>query len=207
MTELEKSMVWMSYRYCIGRKTIAACSHAADIARYSFNDISMDRRVFMANDIRGEINNVLKWRNNITYRGCHLDGSIDVLSSIIYRLLDKYGEELPSTDIWEKYKFEVHGDEVVIFENTESVSHTESIPFMFQDLLPWIKLANALDHTKHKVVSTVYDGVKKDFTCFSYPYMDYSGKVIGKKWVDLESYLNNPSIDRYIDEQYITEIK
>ena len=54
-----EDLIWMSYRYCIGRKTIAAHSHAGNIARYSFDHISDGRKRFMAKDIREEINDVL----------------------------------------------------------------------------------------------------------------------------------------------------
>ena len=40
MTELEKTMVWMSYRYCIGRHTIAAHCHAGDLANFIYDKTS-----------------------------------------------------------------------------------------------------------------------------------------------------------------------
>ena len=33
MTQYEEDCVWMSYRYCIGRHTIASHCHAGDIAK------------------------------------------------------------------------------------------------------------------------------------------------------------------------------
>ena len=44
-----EDLIWMSYRYCIGRHTIAANSHAGDIAKYSFDHISENRKSFIVN--------------------------------------------------------------------------------------------------------------------------------------------------------------
>ena len=63
-----EDLIWMSYRYCIGRHTIASHSHAEDIAKYSFDHISENKKSFMAHDIRQEINDTLRWKNNIECR-------------------------------------------------------------------------------------------------------------------------------------------
>ena len=200
-----EDLIWMSYRYCIGRKTIAAHSHAGDIAKNSYNDISENRRVFMAKDIRQEINDILRWRKNVDCHDYREDLTEDAFSAIIYRVLEKYGPELPAHDIWNNVKFDVENGQVTMSEY-EGEKDYESFESLFNDLLPWIKLANALDSKCHRVITTVYEGKKEEHICFPYPSMDYSGTKIGKKWVDVESYRANPYIDRYFDEQYITEI-
>ena len=43
--------VWMSYRYCIGRHTIAAHCHAADIANNVYDPAEKNRLAFYAKDI------------------------------------------------------------------------------------------------------------------------------------------------------------
>lgn len=55
--------VWMSYRYCIGRHTIAAHSHAADIANNIYDPAEKDRLAFYAKDINQEIYNILHINN------------------------------------------------------------------------------------------------------------------------------------------------
>lgn len=55
--------VWMSYRYCIGRHTIAAHCHAADIAKNIYDLAEKDRLAFYARDINQEIYNVLHVNN------------------------------------------------------------------------------------------------------------------------------------------------
>ena len=100
-----EDLIWMSYRYCIGRHTIVSHSHAGDIAKYSFDHISENRKSFMAHDIRQEINDTLRWKNNIECRDYRNMIDKDALSIIIESLYEKYGTQLPSEDIWTKYKY------------------------------------------------------------------------------------------------------
>lgn len=200
-----EDLIWMSYRYCIGRHTIAANSHAGDIAMYSFDHISENRKSFMAHDIRQEINDTLRWRNNIE---CHdyrnmLDK--DALSIIIESLYEKYGTQLPSEDIWTKYKYKIENGVLNIEEYDGKVDH-EHISTIFHDLLPWIKLANALDKNCHRIITTVYNGETEKHECFPYPSLDYQGIQVDIKWIDIDSYRKNPGVDTYINSQYITEI-
>lgn len=200
-----EDLIWMSYRYCIGRKTIAAHSHAGNIARYCYNDINDERKIFMAKDIRQEINDVIRWRNNVQVNLYREDLDDDALSMIIYRLLEKYDKELPDGFDFESIQFDIDNDGVHMNGFTGEKSF-ESFASQFNDLIPWIKLANALDVKHHRVITTVYEGEKIEHECFCYPSLDYSGKHIDMRWVDVNSYLKNPSVERYIDEQYITEI-
>ena len=63
-----EDLIWMSYRYCIGRHTIAAAMHASNLVSIVDN-LSEDRKQFMAKDIRREINSTLKWKQNATIEG------------------------------------------------------------------------------------------------------------------------------------------
>lgn len=59
--------VWMSYRYCIGRHTIAAHSHAVDIANNIYDPAEKDRLAFYAKDINQEIYNILHINNFLDF--------------------------------------------------------------------------------------------------------------------------------------------
>ena len=66
-----EDFIWMSYRYCIGRKTIAASAHAGTIADIIFKNpdlLSKDRRETMAVDIRQNILDVIRWNKRIRIR-------------------------------------------------------------------------------------------------------------------------------------------
>lgn len=53
--------MWMSYRYCIGRHTIAAHYRAGEIAKYCYGHISDERSIFNAYDINREIEDKLRF--------------------------------------------------------------------------------------------------------------------------------------------------
>ena len=55
LTDYEEDCMWMSYRYCIGRHTIASNMHAGSIWKNCRNRISNDRQLFTAFDINREI--------------------------------------------------------------------------------------------------------------------------------------------------------
>ena len=65
ISEFEETCMWMSYRYAIGRHTIAASMHANDIATHFFYRLSNDRKEFTAFDIAREIDNDLRWQFNL----------------------------------------------------------------------------------------------------------------------------------------------
>lgn len=51
----EEDSMWMSYRYCIGRHTIAAHMRAGDIASHCYGRMTKERSIFTAYDINREI--------------------------------------------------------------------------------------------------------------------------------------------------------
>lgn len=55
LSDYEEDSMWMSYRYCIGRHTIAAHMRAGDIAEQCYGRIKTERSVFTAYDINREI--------------------------------------------------------------------------------------------------------------------------------------------------------
>lgn len=63
INEFMDDCVWMSYRYCIGRHTIAAHCHAADIANNVYDPAEKNRLAFYAKDINQEIYNILHINN------------------------------------------------------------------------------------------------------------------------------------------------
>lgn len=198
-----EDLIWMSYRYCIGRSTITAASHAGDIARYSFDHLSDDRREFNAMDIRREINDSLRFIDNI-HMDYYGDPEHDALSLIIYSLIDMFGEYIECIDI-DKFNYKVKSDKVEITE--DSVKNKTNLSNKYFDLIPWIKLANSFDKKCHRIVVTEYEGRVEEHICFPYPQLYYNGKELHKRWVDIEKYRNNPSIDSYISPEYIKEIR
>lgn len=61
MTDYEEDCMWMSYRYCIGRHTIASHMHANDIWQNCRGRMSKERELFTAFDINRSIEDSLRW--------------------------------------------------------------------------------------------------------------------------------------------------
>ena len=189
-----EDFIWMSYRYCIGRHTIAAAYHA-DVIRGLIMDnpdcLSENRKAFMAIDIRRQINDLVCWRSNV-----HVDGprDADLYSLILYK-----GSEKPN----EKVKFYV--DEFYNTVTTEPCEDDKYVPYDkdFEDIIRWIKLANILDKSTHKIITTNFNGEIKDVECYPYPYKIDNGVYV-TKWTSPEKTLVN---DSYLADEYIVEIK
>lgn len=189
-----EDFIWMSYRYCIGRHTIAAAYHA-DVIRGLIMDnpdcLSEDRKAFMAIDIRRQINDLVCWRSNV-----YVDGprDADLYSLILYK-----GSEKPN----EKVKFYV--DEFYNTVTTEPCEDDKYVPYDndYEDIIRWIKLANILDKSTHKIITTNFNGEIKNVECYPYPYKVDNGVYV-TKWTSPEKTLVN---DSYLADEYIVEIK
>ena len=59
----EEDSMWMSYRYCIGRHTIAAHMRAGDIGTHCYGRMTRERSIFTAYDINREIEQRLQFGN------------------------------------------------------------------------------------------------------------------------------------------------
>lgn len=68
MTDYEEDCMWMSYRYCIGRHTIASHMHANDIWRNCRGRMSKERELFTAYDINREIEDCMRFCSGPNWR-------------------------------------------------------------------------------------------------------------------------------------------
>lgn len=198
-----EDFIWMSYRYCIGRHTIAAAMHADTIASLIQNNpdiLSSDRKSFMVKDIRNEIAGVLNWKKCLQLEGNH--DNKDVFSILMYEL-NKYPEKKKKV-----FYVDVETDVIYRVDSDTTLYEFETPDSDYTDLIPWVKLANWLDESCHRVITVEFDGKKQEIECYPYPKQDRNadGTVTYKEvWCSID----NPSISttRYMAEEYITEIK
>ena len=61
LTDYEEDCMYMSYRYCIGRHTIASSMHAGDIWKHCKGRMSKERQLFTAFDINRNIEDCLRF--------------------------------------------------------------------------------------------------------------------------------------------------
>lgn len=170
INEFMDDCVWMSYRYCIGRHTIAAHCHAADIANNIYNLAEKNRLSFYAKDINQEIYNILHINNfldidyiynipkekfkplELLYRGfkeCGIDNS-DKLKKL--KTLEVYYEH--STGEF-KYRAIMHQ----YSDNYRSL-------WDIQDLEIWQRLANYFNIDEHKTCT-----LNDDTECRYYKFL------------------------------------
>ena len=214
--DYHEQLIWMSYRYCIGRNTISAHAHAGDIAKYSLDYLDDSRKQFMARDIRSQINEIIKWNNNISVHNNNYVYESDYISDLLYAIKELYNDQPIPLDIDTGYKFNLNifpngCDCDLVKKDQNGKLYTDSLRSVYNDLIPWIKLANACDVKNHKIVVTKYEGKIEEHICFGYPvfanYQGDDGFTIGERYVDLDSYKQNSYVDRYIAPEYIIDIK
>lgn len=85
----DEDSMWMSYRYCIGRHTIAAHMRANDIASHCYGRMSEERSIFTAYDINREIERCLQfgcgptWFFPITSLNAIYTSAIDIFCQFV----------------------------------------------------------------------------------------------------------------------------
>ena len=193
---LLEDLIWMSYRYCIGRKTIAACTHADNLVSIVDN-LSDSRRIFMARDIRREINDNIRWKSNITINGYN-----DIYDG--YSLVCKYIMDHPEIKDDTDYHFYIdvdNGNVEAEEEIKQDGKYYSSIFDDYGDMLPWIKLYHYLDINKHFNVITEYNDKIEEHTCFKCIYVFQ--KNIKELYIDVNTYRTNPHLNTHINPEYI----
>lgn len=198
-----EDFIWMSYRYCIGRKTIAAAMHADTIASLiqdNPNILSSERKAFMVADIRREINTQLNFKRSLRIEGSYDDD--DIFSALMYSL-NTIGDCKKML-----VYFDMNSMQIYDAVDDQTLYEFESPDSDYTDLIPWVKLANWFDESCHRVITVEFDGKKQEIECYPYPKQDRNadGTVTYKEvWCSID----NPSISttRYMAEEYITEIE
>lgn len=141
--DFKETCLWMSYRYAIGRKSIAAVSHAAEIAKH-LDWIPGDRWEFTAEDILREVNQSIGWTDNLTVMG--LDGyrETDVFS-VLFSFIEKNPTYM-SHDMFNKHHWVINLDNgnVSVMEKEEPTNNILTIFYDYDDYKDWIKLAKIL---------------------------------------------------------------
>ena len=199
-----EDFIWMSCRYCVGRKTIAAAAHAdtiLSVLKSNPGAISEDRMKFNADDIRNEINNALSLKSNISVSNwC---GSQDIFSAILY--------ELNNYDNHRKTKFLFDTTSMKIVDTislNDELSPWMCVDYDYLDLIPWIKLANWMDKSTHKTVIVEYEGKIESIVCYPFPIKINDGDKVKyeQRWTHVENPVDVTTCS-YISPEYITVIE
>ena len=191
----------MSYRYCIGRHTIASHMHAGEIASHAYGRMSDERSRFMSKDINREIARVL----NI-YNWLEFDNEWNIPQGeyrpldLLYRCLNDANihsdEELRKikniTAIYKDGKWTVDIHHHVHGCNIRTLSD-------IQDLEVWQQLANLFDLQGHKMCRLIDDTFCEYYECWK---MEGDGYKMYRIPVDKR---HNFSVLSYIPDESIKE--
>ena len=201
-----KDLLFCSCRYCIGRHTAASISMAYDIAKNAFEYLDLLDRRFLAHDIRKQINDILQYyKHNMNICDDRSHITMDALTRIVECIeKSKLGHHEEAVQI-DDYFFNVNQTDVVIepYDNSISNSYDDSFFTCYTILIPWIKLANALDDDSYYIVEYKFNEEVKIEVCFPIPNVSSDLKNISIKYMSVNTYLENPYIDSWIQKDLI----
>lgn len=112
LSEYETDSMWMSYRYCIGRHTIASHMRAYDIAKQCYGRMSKERSIFNAFDINREI------ESHLSFSYPCFRFPITSLNRIYTTAIDIVCEFINDYNINSKEDFIKYKDIEVVLDNT-----------------------------------------------------------------------------------------
>lgn len=216
LSDYEETLIWMSYRYAIGRHTIASHSHAGDIAQNSYERLLLTptRMQFMAKDINSEISSRLSW-SSFNFRIDQYYGE----NRFGHSPLDLFYEFINSlniTDVQElgKYK-DVHcyidnfTGEVRYETKLNEDDSKRYVSFMdYEDYECWQTLAKVFDLKHHKFCKCIYNGEESiiEYVDIYRREMRDDGLIKYEKVkMPIDGYLKNTYISTRINEDYIVE--
>ena len=204
-----KDLLFCSCRYCIGRHTATAICMPNDIVKNAIEYLDLLDKKFLAYDIRKQINDTLQYyKHNMNICDDRSHITMDALTRIVECIensrLDNHEEVFQIED----YFFNVNQTDVVIepYDNSNSNSYDDSFFTCYTILIPWIKLANALDDDSYYIVEYKFNEEVKSEICFPIPIVSADLKNISIKYMPVNTYLENPYIDSWIQSELITNI-
>lgn len=202
-----QDLIWMSMRYCVGRKTIAAYMHTntiGSIIHHNSKIFDQNDRKHLSNLINQEITNVFGWNKFVDLQGSNLNSNFDAYT---YALLEssKHPEDT----------------KLVIDLSIGALVKTEPIDFNkqsyekldadYSDLIGWVKLMRALHPKYHKKVSHEYTDIESgvkisgEDICISFP-IKKDGKYV-EVYQPVERVLIDGTRNWHINPAYIKSIK
>lgn len=194
-SKVVEDFIWMSLRYCIGRRTGAAAEHANTIMqimhKYS-HKFTKERKQLIIDDIRSEINRVLARQKNICLDS-YSDN--DIFSLLFYSI-----EENEDTT---NFIYTIDANRMRLLKERrigDPIKPWESFENLYIDLISWVKLANYLDEDSYYKVTTEYQGKTEEHICYAYPMK------IGNSYTRVFSSVLEVS-DKYIAPEYMIKVE
>ena len=206
LSEYEMDNIYMSYRYCIGRHTIAAHCHAGDIANNAYGRMTKERMQFISKDINQEIYDCLHVHDWFIVDDWWKTKNIRPLD-VFYQCLNYIG--LKTYDDIKKIKgiecyFTKEGElktDVYYYNDKDKFNYKSFMDV--EDLEVWQRLANLFDVDNHKWCRCSGGKIVEYYEYWTH-YRTEQGLEFRKIKCPIEGY-HNFSVTTRIDEQFIEE--
>lgn len=206
LSDFDIDGIWMSYRYCIPRHTIAAHGRAGDIAVAAYGRMTDERTQFMSEDINSCIYDSLSMGDWLEVDARYLMPKSQFRPlEILYDAIQKH--DLKEGDLEDLRSICAYYDKdgnltYDISERRNGSFSGKSMYDMF-DLEVWQRLANLFDLKGHKWCKLVDGSVQEYYECFVHNY-DENRRLTFKRY-KVPVHARNLSVLTYIDEQFIIE--
>lgn len=206
--------LFSSWRYFIGRHSIQASMFPDDIARFLGENkgvFTEDRIKFMASDIRREVTDHIRWRDNVSVSGFndHTDALSLISTEIMQWIADRKIKGI--SDIWlSRHKFYVDlASERVFISDYESDKEYPNVLCLedWRTYEKWILLANTMD--PHRLVEVDHYGKYTKYVCnHRYVLSDPEDGLyeICIEYNDVYSYMESGRSSIYLSPEFITKV-
>lgn len=213
LSDYEMDAMWMSYRYAIGRSSIACVMHAGNMVKNVYGRIPENRLDFTAYDMRREINQRLAWGYNFGLDYSILQEEFDPIKALMEFSKRQDVHEVGLLKFLQNHSVKVskgtNGEYMFYIEETKD-NNFELYAHQLDDLVVWANAANALDSKKHHTITTEYEGQIKEYEAFELIIQHYNNDTqqfdLALHYCPIDSYLETAGKQSYLAEEFIKKI-
>ena len=164
LTDFEESLLYMSYRYAIGRHTIHSHAHACDILSnwYDRLKLSPNRMLFTSKDMNKSIEDIMRWSYNIYIDNYDYSKNIfpyELYRNVVKREIEKNGEfkqnRYKKIQIYVDYENNFIDYDIIWLNDDEK----DNFYFDIFDLEIWNNVAKVLDLSTHHHAKITDDSI------------------------------------------------
>ena len=208
LSEYEIDNIWMSYRYCIPRHTIAAHCHAGDIANNAYGRMTKERMQFISKDINQEIYHNLNcnnWFNVENVWSLKSFRPLDIFYQCLNDLKIQNYDDIKKIKSIDAYSNKDVTEGLIMdayFYNDKDKFNYKSFMDVL-DLEVWQRLANLFDIDNHKWCRCSGGKVVEYYEYWTH-YRTENGLEFRKIKCPIAGG-HNFSVTTWIDEQFIEE--
>lgn len=213
LSDYEMDAMWMSYRYAIGRSSIACVMHAGSMVKNVYGRIPANRVDFTVYDMRREINQHLAWGYNFGLDYSIQQEEFDPINALMEFSKRQDVHEVGLLKFLQNHSVKVSkgsNSEYVFYIEKTKDNHFELYAHQLDDLIVWANAANALDFQKHHTITTEHEGQIKEYEAFELIIQHYHHDSqqfdLKLHYCPIDAYLETADKQSYLAEEFIKKI-